>query len=135
MIEHARAFRSYGKPDFAVHGLNCRMNEFTAAVGIVEVERLDEITGWKNAQARELLDPRHLARVELPEGMVSGLYKYIVFEPIERSTGKVYAEPCHRIMDRQVDLTNSDWVATNHWCVPLYYRPASTAEIPEGIRA
>ena len=30
--------------------------------------------------------------------MTSGLYKYIVFEPIERSTGKVYEEPCHRIM-------------------------------------
>jgi hypothetical protein len=23
-----------------------------------------------------------------------------------------------------VDLPNSDWVAENHWCVPLYYRPA-----------
>ncbi|MDX6518714.1 MAG: hypothetical protein QOF50_1560, partial [Gaiellaceae bacterium] len=22
-----------------------------------------------------------------------------------------------------VDLPNSDWVAENHWCVPLYYRP------------
>ena len=30
--------------------------------------------------------------------MISGLYKYIVFDPIERSTGKVYDEPCHRIM-------------------------------------
>ena len=30
--------------------------------------------------------------------MVSGLYKYIVFEPIERSTGKVYDEPCHRVL-------------------------------------
>ena len=28
--------------------------------------------------------------------MISGLYKYIVFDPIERSTGKVYDEPCHR---------------------------------------
>ena len=30
--------------------------------------------------------------------MTSGLYKYIVFDPIERSTGKVYDQPCHRIM-------------------------------------
>ena len=30
--------------------------------------------------------------------MISGLYKYIVFDPIERSTGKVYDQPCHRIM-------------------------------------
>ena len=30
--------------------------------------------------------------------MVSGLYKYIVFEAIERSTGKVYDEPCHGVV-------------------------------------
>ena len=30
--------------------------------------------------------------------MVSGFYKYIVFDPIERSTGKVYDEPCHRVI-------------------------------------
>ena len=56
--------------------------------------------------------------------MVSGLYKYIVFDPIERSTGKVYDQPCHRLMGHAVDLPNSDWVAENHWCVPLYYRPS-----------
>jgi hypothetical protein len=59
----------------------------------------------------------------LPDGMVSGLYKYIVFSAVERSTGKVYDEPCHRIMGTHDDLPNSDWVAENHWCVPLYYRP------------
>ena len=55
--------------------------------------------------------------------MVSGLYKYIVFDPIERSTGKVYDEPCHRILGHPDELPNSDWVAGNHWCVPLYYQP------------
>jgi perosamine synthetase len=135
VVEHARTFRNYGKPDFALHGLNCRMNEFTAAVGVAEVERLDEITQWKNEQARELLDPRHPARVELPDGMVSGLYKYIVFERIEWSTGRVYEKPSHRIMGAQVDLPNSDWVATNHWCVPLYYRPAARTNIPAKIGA
>ena len=74
------------------------MNEFTAALGIVGVERLDEIVAWKNAVAREQLDPQHPNRVHLPDGMVSGFYKYIVFDPIERSTGKVYDEPCHRVM-------------------------------------
>jgi hypothetical protein len=51
----------------------------------------------------------------------------IVFEPIERSTGKVYDEPCHRLLGHPVDLPNSDWVAENHWCVPLYYRPGEVA--------
>jgi len=124
LIEFAQTFRNYGKPAYDVAGLNFRMNEFTAALGIVGVERLDEIVAWKNAAAVERLDPVHPARLLLPEGMTSGLYKYIVFEPIERSTGKVYDEPCHRIMGHQVDLPNTDWVAENHWCVPLYYRPA-----------
>ena len=123
VVEHARAFRNYGKPDYAVHGLNFRMNEFTAAIGIVQTERLDEIVLWKNKAAREQLDPVYRSRVELPDGMTSGLYKYIVYSPIERSTGKVYDEPCHRLLGHRVDLPNSDWVAQNHWCVPLYYRP------------
>jgi perosamine synthetase len=55
--------------------------------------------------------------------MTSGLYKYVTFDPIERSTGKVYDQPCHRIMGHQVDLPDSDWVADHHWCVPIYYRP------------
>jgi len=133
VIEHARRYRNYGKPDYAVHGLNFRMNEFTAAIGLVQVGRLDEIAAWKSEVAREVLDPRHPARVELPDGMSSGHYKYIVFEPIERSTGKVYDEPCHRLMGSSVELPNTDWVAANHWCVPLYYRPAvTTDDLPGG---
>jgi perosamine synthetase len=131
LLEHARAFRNYGKPDHRVEGLNLRMSEFTAAIGIVQTERLDEIVARKNAIARELLDPCYRTRLELPDGMTSGLYKYVVFEPIERSTGKVYEEPCHRIMATGDDLPNTDWVAENHWCVPLYYAPApDPAHVP-----
>ena len=87
----------------------------------------------KNRAAREQLDPFHPNRVQLPEGMVSGLYKYIVFEPIERSTGKVYDEPCHRILGQDVDLPNTDWVASNHWCVPLYYHPEVAGRPKEAV--
>jgi dTDP-4-amino-4,6-dideoxygalactose transaminase len=132
LIEFARSFRNYGKPDYAKPGLNYRMNEFTAALGIVAVERLDEIVAWKNTVARDVLDPRHPDRLILPDGMVSGYYKYIVFEPIARSTGKVYDEPCHRIMGHDVDLPNSDWVAANHWCEPLYYTPAAALQAVSG---
>jgi perosamine synthetase len=123
VLEFARAFRNYGKPSHEVAGLNFRMSEFTAALGLVQAERMDEIVAWKNTAARGQLDPVHAGRLQLPDGMVSGLYKYIVFDPIERSTGKVYDTPCHRIMGHAVELPNSDWVARNHWCVPLYYRP------------
>jgi len=128
LIEFARKFRNYGKFEHEVDGLNFRMSEFAAALGLVQAERLEEIVAWKNDYAREHLDALHPARLELPEGMVSGLYKYVVFEEIEKSTGRVYEQPCHRIMGRADDLPNTDWVAENHWCVPLYYRPESRTE-------
>jgi perosamine synthetase len=123
LIEFARAFRNYGKPTHEVHGLNFRMSEFTAALGLIQIERLPEIVQWKNDVARSQLDPSFPSRLQLPDGMVSGLYKYIVFDWLERSTGRVYDQPCHRLMGEAVDLPNSDWVAGHHSCVPLYYRP------------
>jgi len=108
LIEFAKKYRNYGKFEYKVEGLNYRMSEFTAAIGCV--------------YARKELDPRYPNKVDLPEGMVSGYYKYIVFDPIEKSTGKVYDQLCHKIMGRDVDLLNSEWVAQNHWCVPLYYK-------------
>ena len=125
VIEHARAFRNYGKPTYEVPGLNFRMSEFTAALGIVQIERMPEIVAWKNEVARRELDPQYASRLQLPDGMISGLYKYIVFDWLERSTGRVYDEPCHRLMGHGVDLPNTDWAARNHSCVPLYYRPGA----------
>jgi dTDP-4-amino-4,6-dideoxygalactose transaminase len=106
------------------------MSEFTAALGLVQIERLPEIVAFKNAVARSELDARYPARLELPDGMVSGLYKYIVFDRLERSTGRVYDQPCHRLMNDPADLPNTDWVAENHSCVPLYYHGPG---LPEGI--
>lgn len=128
LLEHARGFRNYGKPSYEVHGLNFRMSEFTAALGLIQVERMPEIVEWKNQVAREYLDPQFSgSRLELPDGMVSGFYKYIVFDWLERSTGRVYDEPCHRILGHHVELPNTDWVARNHSCPPLYYRPTESA--------
>jgi dTDP-4-amino-4,6-dideoxygalactose transaminase len=128
VIEHARGFRNYGKPSYDVQGLNFRMSEFTAALGLIQVERMPEIVAWKNETARTHLDPLHQgSKLELPDGMTSGLYKYIVFDWLEKSTGRVYDEPCHRIMGHQVELPNTDWVAQNHSCPPLYYRPETSA--------
>jgi perosamine synthetase len=124
LLEFARGFRNYGKPEHTIAGLNFRLSEFTAALGLVQTERLDEIAAWKNAAARRWLDPDHPGRLRLPDGMTSGLYKYIVFDELERSTGKVYDRPCHRIMGHADDLPNTDWVAGHHWCAPLYYHPS-----------
>ena len=127
LLEFARRHRNYGKPEYEVTGMNSRMSEFTAAIGLVQLERLEEIVRWKNAAARALLDPRHPGRLELPDGMTSGRYKYLTFDPVERSTGKVYDLPCHRLFGTAQDLPNSDWVAESHWCAPLYYRPEAAS--------
>ena len=122
LIEFAKKYRNYGKFDYDVEGLNYRMNEFTAAIGCIQVDRLDEIVNWKNEYAQKHLDTKFSNRVKFPEGMVSGYYKYIVFEKIENSTGKVYEQSCHEIMKKNYELPNSDWIARNHWCVPLFYK-------------
>jgi len=124
LIDFAKQYRNYGKFDYAVEGLNYRMSEFTAALGAVQVDRMDEITAWKNEVAEKRLHPRYTKRLRMPPGMVSGFYKYIVFEPIEKSTGKVYDKLCHTIMKREGVFPNAEWVTQNHWCVPLYYNPA-----------
>ncbi|CAH1655348.1 dTDP-4-amino-4,6-dideoxygalactose transaminase [Chelatococcus asaccharovorans] len=122
LARHARSYRDYGRGShYRIKGLNHRIHEFTAALGVVQTKRLDEIVAWKSAYAHRVLDPRYANRVHLPDGMVSGYYKYIVFEPLERSTGKVYEDPCHEIMKSGDILPNTEWIAKNHWCVPLYY--------------
>ncbi len=130
LVQHARKYRNYGKFDHIVKGLNFRVSEFTAAIGCVQVARMPEIVAWKQEYARNVLDPLHPNRLKLPDGMVSGYYKYIVFDEIERSTGRVYDQPCHRIMVHDVDLPDSDWVTENHWCVPIYYHGATCS--PDG---
>lgn len=122
LIEFARQYRNYGKFDYEVQGLNFRMNEFTAAIGCVQTDRLDDIIAWKNEYAHKYLDSNYTNRVKLPEEMISGYYKYIVFDPIERSTGKIYEDPCHHIMKKTYELENTNWIAKNHWCVPIYYK-------------
>jgi len=130
LVEFARRYRNYGKPDYDVEGWNYRISEFTAALGAVQVERLDEIVAWKNRVADTILNPTFSHRVRLPQGMVSGFYKYIVFDPIERSTGKVYDTPCHVLMKRGGSFPNAEWVSQHHWCVPLYYHPEQGVRSP-----
>ena len=128
LLSHSKKFRDYGKFEYEVKGLNYRINEFTAAIGVVQTKRMPEIISWKNKYAKNYLDPFFHNRLKLPEGMKSGFYKYIVFEEIDNSTGKVYDNPCHKILKHDIDLPNTDWVVNNHWCVPLYYHPEIEVE-------
>jgi len=44
------------------------MNEFTAAIGLVQTERSRKIVAWKNEVARTELDPQYSAHLQLPDG-------------------------------------------------------------------
>lgn len=123
LAEFAKKFRNYGKFEYDIHGLNFRMSEFTAALGLVQAERLQDIIDWKNEAASNELNSKYPNRLKFPEGMISGYYKYIVFDEIEQSTGKVYDVLCHNVMKHEGDFPNAEWAANNHWCVPLYYNP------------
>ena len=87
------------------------------------IELLCNCAGHTGIAGGQDLDLRYENRVKFPPGMKSGYYKYIVFDPVEKSTGKVYADLCHEIMNYDMFLPNAKWVSENHWCIPLYYNP------------
>lgn len=116
-----RSFRNYGKFDYVVSGLNCRMNEVTAALGLVQLERLPRILEWKRRLAAKY-DQVFSNRVRFPEGMVSGYYKYVVFdEPVQEVTGPVFNPLCHEIEGITEVLPNAQWVKEHHACPPIWY--------------
>ena len=122
-------FRNYGKRvedgkvlyDLA-EGFNFRMNEFNAALGLVQLERLDEILERKRKLAAKY-DQIFDKRVVFPEGMQSGYYKYIAFDVnLTEETGRVFGikDLCHNVEKLDLELPNSIWVAEHHRCVPIY---------------
>ena len=100
---------------------NFRLSEFTAALGCVQLENLEKIINWKNEYAIKLIE-KFKNNLKLPENMRSGYYKFIVFDKINFGTGKVYDIGCHHLFGEKIYLPNTDWVNSNHWCVPIYYK-------------
>ncbi|MDE6912338.1 MAG: DegT/DnrJ/EryC1/StrS family aminotransferase, partial [Lachnospiraceae bacterium] len=129
-LKWVEEFRNYGKEvvDGKVYyrmqnGFNYRMSEFTAALGIVQMERLPRILEWKRELA-EKYDQIFENHVKFPAGMESGYYKYIVFDtPLKQQTGQVFGpgDLGHRIANIDADLPNSIWVTEHHKCAPIYY--------------
>lgn len=131
LISWMRKFRNYGKEVLAGNivtypvkeGFNYRMNEFAAALGIVQLERLPVVLEWKRNLA-EKFDQIFEKRVVMPQGMKSGYYKYIVFdETLNEETGKVFNDTDfgNEIEGIRLDLPNSYWTAKHHRCAPIYY--------------
>ena len=131
IIDWIKKYRNYGKEVIngnvvtypLKEGFNFRISEFTAALGLVQLEHLPKILEWKRALAKKY-DQIFEKHVVLPEGMESGYYKYIVFdEKLKEETGKVFNDTDfgNEIEGIQVDLPNSYWVAKHHKCAPIYY--------------
>ena len=130
-ISWVEKYRNYGKKvvDGKVlypvkDGFNYRMSEFIAALGIVQLERLPEILDWKRALAAKY-DAIFEKKVVLPDGMVSGYYKYIVFgyPTLREATGQVFGinDLGYRIDGLALRLESAEWIAANHQCLPIYY--------------
>ena len=131
LIDWMKKFRNYGKEVISGNvvtyplktGFNYRINEFTSALGIIQLERLPMILEWKTELA-EKYNKIFDNRVKIPEGMRSGYYKYIVFDyAIKEETGKVFNKTDfgNEIEGKRVNLPNSYWIAEHHKCVPIYY--------------
>lgn len=130
MLDWLKYYRNYGKHvqngnvSYKLpNGFNFRMNELTAALGIVQLERLPEILSWKRKLA-EKYDRIFEKTVKFPEGMESGYYKYIVFDyELKQATGKVFSKSDFgpEIEGIHYDLPNSIWIAEHHKCPPIWY--------------
>ena len=147
LLKWIEKYRNYGKEviDGHVHyklpdGFNFRINEFTAALGIVQMERLPQILAWKRELAQKY-DQIFENRVRLPEGMESGYYKYIVFDtPLSQETGQVFGpgDLGDVIAGVEANVPNSHWVVEHHKCAPIYlgyeYAEKSADELREILR-
>lgn len=129
-LEWLSYYRNYGKKivDERVtykmqDGFNFRMNEVTAALGLVQLERLPMVLEWKRKLAAQF-DHIFERRVKFPGDMISGYYKYIVFDyDLKVETGKVFAQSDFgpEIEKIDYDLPNSRWIAEHHKCPPIFY--------------
>ena len=129
-LEWLKLYRNYGKKvvdgnvTYSIQdGFNFRISEFTAALGLVQMARVEEILEWKRNLAGKYVRIFE-RRVIMPEGMSSGYYKYIVFDyRLSEETGQVFGIADHgtTIEKKGMDLPSSIWVAKHHKCVPIYY--------------
>jgi dTDP-4-amino-4,6-dideoxygalactose transaminase len=129
-----KLYRNYGKEivdgkvNYKINnGFNFRMSEFSAALGLVEMERLERILAWKRQLAKKY-DVIFENRIKIPDDMVSGYYKYIVFDyALAEETGQVFGindQGTSIDIDKNYnynELPNSKWIAGHHKCVPIYF--------------
>ena len=155
IFEEAQLYRDQGKTSFLTNthgkmGYNWRLSEPHAAIGIVQLKRLQEILEKRDNIGRfynEALQDAHFGKVlSVPKEGFSNYYKY-VFVPNKKLdrpafkkafkektgvslTGEVYELPLHKQPVFQVyakgDFPVADDLCARHICLPIF--PSMTAE-------
>ena len=130
LLKYVEEFRNYGKEVIngqvyykMKDGFNFRLSEFNAALGVIQMKRLNDILDWKRELAAKY-DEIFENRIKMPKGMKSGYYKYIVFDTkLTTETGQVFGprDLGHRISGVDAEVPNSIWITEHHKCVPIYY--------------
>lgn len=164
LAERVRILRNYGKREDWVTtcievGKNWRLSEVAAAIGLVQLSRLEENLD-KRAQVAalydSLLEPMTELQRVMPQGR-SSWYKYVVLLPphVERArvrehmrgrgialSGGVYDLPLHRqpLSDQfswRGPLMGADEFCDRHICLPIYpsLQRAEIIHVAESLRS
>lgn len=151
IAERARILRDQGKEDFSSNrivelGYNWRMQEISAAIGIVQLKRLPEMLERRNEIARyydrEFSRVKGLNPIITPKNIINSYYKYVLIldhdidreelkeklrEKGVRCSGEVYWPPLHlqpiyqRILKtKQGDFPKAEDVCRRMICPPIY---------------
>jgi dTDP-4-amino-4,6-dideoxygalactose transaminase len=116
LIRRLKALRNHGQdpqassPDFILPGLNCRMTDFQAALGIAQMKKLDQIISSRGRLAqryRELLGQTRLVLPAVPHGQSPVYQSYVVLMPEEDSA--LRNEIILRLRQRGVEATIGTW--------------------------
>jgi len=151
LADRARVLRDQGKESFHSNtivelGYNWRINEISAAIGLVQLERLQQTVRDRNVVAKiydqGLMRTSSISSLKIPQGDLCNYYKYIAF--LERGinrdrfkqrlqergvsvTGEVYWPPLHLQPIYQKLLANkpgefpiSEDFCSRMICLPIY---------------
>lgn len=151
VAEEAAVLRDQGKESFNSNiivevGYNWRMNEISAAIGLTQLNRLQEFIKRRNEIAdyydKELSKTRELKPLEVPNNALSNYYKYVAFLSPEISredfkqklrekgvklSGEVYWPPLHMqpVYKRLLKVKEGDFPVAEKACkrivcLPIY---------------
>lgn len=121
------------------HGSNCKVTEFQAALGLVELERFNERFDKRNQLAKRYVKNLLNSNLEifLPnQNQKSSFYKIIMhlngkkYKDLEKFlysrkislTGRVWKFPMNQqpTVNKNIKIKNTDYFCKNHFCPPLY---------------